>query len=158
CGAGSPPDRAATATTRPAARAATSAVTVTTRARADTTAERIREEGKATRRLQVSRRSDWRPTVAIFVKVMPTYREILAPARTETDEVTSIDVPERVSAGDPPFLLDVRELDEWQEGHLPGAYHIPRGNLESRIEALVPDKGLEIVIYCASGARSVFAA
>src|SRR5262249_32097702 len=69
-----------------------------------------------------------------------------------------IDVHDRVTAGDAPFLLDVRELDEWQEGHLPGAYHIPRGNLESRIEALVPDKDLDIVIYCASGARSVFAA
>jgi molybdopterin/thiamine biosynthesis adenylyltransferase/rhodanese-related sulfurtransferase len=89
---------------------------------------------------------------------MPTYREILAQARAEIDEVTSIDVHDRVAGGDLPFLLDVRELDEWQEGHLPGAYHIPRGNLESRIEALVPDKDLEIVIYCASGARSVFAA
>jgi sulfur-carrier protein adenylyltransferase/sulfurtransferase len=89
---------------------------------------------------------------------MPTYRELLAQAKAEIDEVTSIDVHERVAAGDPPLLLDVRELDEWQEGHLPGAYHIPRGNLESRIEALVPDKDLEIVIYCASGARSAFAA
>ena len=76
---------------------------------------------------------------------MPTYREILAQAKAEIDEVTSIDVHDRLGAGDlpsgdVPLLLDVREPDEWQEGHLPGAFHIPRGNLESRIEALVPDR------------------
>jgi molybdopterin/thiamine biosynthesis adenylyltransferase/rhodanese-related sulfurtransferase len=89
---------------------------------------------------------------------MPTYREILAQAKAEIEEVTSIETRERVDSGDVPLLLDVREPDEWQEGHLPGAFHIPRGNLESRIEALVPDKDREIVVYCASGARSAFAA
>ena len=58
----------------------------------------------------------------------------------------------------PPLFLDVREPDEWQEGHLPGALHVPRGNLESRIEALVPDKARELVVYCAGGTRSAFAA
>ena len=43
-------------------------------------------------------------------------------------------------SAEPPLFVDVREQDEWQEGHLPGAVHVPRGNLESRIEALVPDK------------------
>jgi len=89
---------------------------------------------------------------------MPSYREILAQAKAEIDEVSTLDVHDRVASGDAPLLLDVREPDEWQEGHLPGAFYIPRGNLESRIEALVPDKQLEIVVYCASGARSAFAA
>ncbi len=89
---------------------------------------------------------------------MPTYREILAQAKTEIDEVTTPDTHDRLGSADTPLFLDVRELDEWQEGHLPGAFHIPRGNLESRIEALVPDKQHEIVVYCASGARSAFAA
>ena len=104
------------------------------------------------------RASVFGPTVAIFVKVMPTYREILAQAKAEIDEVSTLDVHDRVASGEAPLLLDVREPDEWQEGHLPGAFYIPRGNLESRIEALVPDKHLEIVVYCASGARSAFAA
>ena len=104
------------------------------------------------------RASVFGPTVAIFVKVMPTYREILAQAKAEIDEVSTLDVHDRVASGEAPLLLDVREPDEWQEGHLPGAFYIPRGNLESRIEALVPDKQLEIVVYCASGARSAFAA
>src|SRR5438552_12987502 len=89
---------------------------------------------------------------------MPTYREILAQAKAEIDEVSTLDVHDRVASGEAPLLLDVREPDEWQEGHLPGAFYIPRGNLESRIEALVPDKHLEIVVYCASGSRSAFAA
>jgi sulfur-carrier protein adenylyltransferase/sulfurtransferase len=88
---------------------------------------------------------------------MTTYRQLLAQVKTEIDEVSTTELKERVDAGDAPFLLDVREPDEWAEGHLPGAVHIPRGNLESRVESLVPDRASEIVVYCASGARSAFA-
>jgi molybdopterin/thiamine biosynthesis adenylyltransferase/rhodanese-related sulfurtransferase len=89
---------------------------------------------------------------------MPSYREILAQVKTEIDEVSSIDARDRLDTADTPLFLDVREPDEWQEGHLPSAIHVPRGNLESRIEALVPDKEREIVVYCAGGSRSAFAA
>ena len=89
---------------------------------------------------------------------MATYRELLAQVKDEIDEVTATDVLARLDDPDRPLLVDVREQDEWQEGHLPGAIHVPRGNLESRIETLVPDKSREIVAYCAVGARSAFAA
>ena len=69
---------------------------------------------------------------------MATYRELLAQVKDEIDEVSPSDVLERLDDADRPLLLDVREQDEWQEGHLPGAIHVPRGNLESRIEALDP--------------------
>jgi len=95
---------------------------------------------------------------AILLKVMATYRELLAQVKAEIDEVSSADVLPRLEDNDRPLLLDVREQDEWQEGHLPHAIHVPRGNLESRVEALVPDKSREIVVYCAVGARSAFAA
>jgi molybdopterin/thiamine biosynthesis adenylyltransferase/rhodanese-related sulfurtransferase len=52
----------------------------------------------------------------------------------------------------------VRERDEWDEGHIPGALHAPRNNLESRVEGLVPDKERTVVVYCGSGSRSAFAA
>jgi len=55
-------------------------------------------------------------------------------------------------------LIDVREKEEWDEGHLPGALHIPRGFLEPRIEREIPDKNAPIVAYCAGGTRSAFAA
>jgi sulfur-carrier protein adenylyltransferase/sulfurtransferase len=88
---------------------------------------------------------------------MTTYRQLLVNVKAEIDEVSTAELKERLDAGDAPLLLDVREPDEWAEGHLPGAVHIPRGNLESRVEGLFPDRSGEIVIYCASGARSAFA-
>jgi molybdopterin/thiamine biosynthesis adenylyltransferase/rhodanese-related sulfurtransferase len=55
-------------------------------------------------------------------------------------------------------IVDVREREEWDEGHLPGAVHVPRGHLESRIESAAPDKSRPVLVYCASGNRSAFAA
>ena len=52
----------------------------------------------------------------------------------------------------------MREHDEWQQGRIPGAIHIPRGYLESRIEQAAPDRSRPIVLYCAAGNRSAFAA
>jgi molybdopterin/thiamine biosynthesis adenylyltransferase/rhodanese-related sulfurtransferase len=89
---------------------------------------------------------------------MPTYREILAQVKAEIEEVSTLEARDRLAQPEPPLLLDVREPEEWQEGHLPGALHIERGNLESRVEALLPDKSGEIVVYCAGGSRSAFAA
>ena len=55
-------------------------------------------------------------------------------------------------------MLDVREPDEYEQGALPGAVHIPRGHLESQVESRLPDKGAPVVVYCAGGTRSAFAA
>jgi sulfur-carrier protein adenylyltransferase/sulfurtransferase len=89
---------------------------------------------------------------------MPTYRELLAEVKSEVDEISTAEAQSRLDTDDVPLFVDVREPDEWQEGHLPSALHVPRGNLEGRIESLVPDKDREIVVYCASGNRSAFAA
>src|SRR5207253_489520 len=53
---------------------------------------------------------------------------------------------------------DVREPDEWDDGHIPSAVHVQRGNLESRIANAATDHGHPIVVYCAGGSRSAFAA
>ncbi len=89
---------------------------------------------------------------------MPSYRELLQQVRSEIDEVTSAEARERARAEDPPVFLDVRERDEWDEGFVPGAVWIARGQLESRVEGLLPDKDTEVVVYCAGGSRSAFAA
>ena len=88
---------------------------------------------------------------------MPSYRELLQQVKSEIEEV---DVPRAAELRDSssPVFVDVRDRNEWDEGHIPGAVHVPRGNLESRIEAAVPDRDAEVIIYCASGARSAFAA
>ena len=52
----------------------------------------------------------------------------------------------------------MRESDEWDAGHLPGAKHVPRGHLESRIEGAAPDRSQRVILYCASGNRSALAA
>jgi sulfur-carrier protein adenylyltransferase/sulfurtransferase len=85
---------------------------------------------------------------------MATYRELLQRVKAEIVEVDarSVDLD-----GDA-VLVDVRRFDEWEQGHIPGAIHIPRGSLESRIEGLVPDRDATIVVYCASGERSAFGA
>jgi molybdopterin/thiamine biosynthesis adenylyltransferase/rhodanese-related sulfurtransferase len=86
---------------------------------------------------------------------MPTYRDLLNRVKSEIDEIDATEGRERL--GDALFV-DIREQDEWDEGHIPGALHVPRGNLESRIEGLVPDHDRELVVYCAGGSRSAFGA
>ncbi len=88
---------------------------------------------------------------------MPTYRELLSQVRGEIDEVDAVRARGLIETGDP-LIVDVREQDEWDEGHIPDAIHIPRGNLESRIEKAAQDRSRAILVYCAAGNRSAFAA
>ena len=88
---------------------------------------------------------------------MAGYRDLLARVREEIDEISSIDAQERRASRDGALFVDVREPDEWDEGHIPGAVHVPRGRLESRVEGLVPDKQRPLVVYCSGGTRSAFA-
>ena len=88
----------------------------------------------------------------------PSYQDLLAAARDAIPEVEPSDVAQRVEAGDGPLIIDVRETGEWDQGHLPGSVHIPRGFLESRIGTVAPDHDRELLISCASGQRSLLAA
>jgi molybdopterin/thiamine biosynthesis adenylyltransferase/rhodanese-related sulfurtransferase len=88
---------------------------------------------------------------------MATYRELVARTRAEIDEISTTDARERLQSSEPPLFVDIREDDEWEEGHVPGAVHISRGRLESRVEGLIPDKTRSLVVYCSVGARSAFA-
>src|SRR5206468_2798578 len=91
--------------------------------------------------------------VAILWKAMATYRELLQQVREEIDEVSSVEAHGLSGADEPPLFLDVRNQDEWDEGFIPGAIHIPRGNLESRVEGLLPERDRELVVYCDTGRR-----
>jgi len=88
---------------------------------------------------------------------MPSYRDLLARTKAEISEIDARAAHERL-ADEETLSLDVRETAEWDEGHLPGAVHIPRGSLESRAEGLLPDHSRPVVVYCAAGNRSAFAA
>ena len=88
---------------------------------------------------------------------MASYRDLLQKVKEGIDQVDATHARELIER-DSPVIVDVRELDEWDEGHLPGAIHVPRGNLESRIEQAVPDRSATVLLYCAAGNRSAFAA
>src|SRR3954463_15152271 len=87
----------------------------------------------------------------------PSGAEYIRQIKTQVQEVDPAQVSEHLGNGI--VLGDVRESTEWDAGHIPGAKHVPRGYLESRIEGAVgTDRGQEIVLYCASGQRSALAA
>ncbi len=88
---------------------------------------------------------------------MASFRELLKETKSQIREVDTAGAAEAI--GRPgTVVLDVREPDEYEQGAIPGALHLPRGHLESKIEGQVPDRSTPIVIHCASGVRSAFAA
>src|SRR5919202_1937848 len=94
---------------------------------------------------------------------MPTGAEIIRKIKEQIREVDPKQVHEYLHSPNgngsaPPVIVDVREQHEFEEAHLPGAIHVPRGHLESRIEGKVGDKSRPVVLYCASGQRSALAA
>ena len=84
-------------------------------------------------------------------------RDLINEARQRIREVSPQDVQEMRRRGDDVMYLDVREPNEWNLGHVPGAVHLPRGTLETKVEQLVP-RDRKVVIYCAGGNRSALAA
>ncbi|MGD9798494.1 MAG: molybdopterin-synthase adenylyltransferase MoeB [Acidimicrobiia bacterium] len=88
---------------------------------------------------------------------MASFRELLAETKSRIREVDGA-TAERSIAEPGVVVLDVREPDEYEQGALPGAVHIPRGQLETNIEGRVPDHDAPLVVYCAGGTRSAFAA
>ena len=89
---------------------------------------------------------------------MASYRELLAHVKEEIGEISSTAAQDLLTSSEPPLFVDVREPDEWEEGHIPGAVYATRGRLEQQIEGLVPDKTRPLVVYCSAGSRSAFAA
>jgi sulfur-carrier protein adenylyltransferase/sulfurtransferase len=86
----------------------------------------------------------------------PSGVEVLRQIKSKIDEVDPAAVREQVGNG--AVIVDVREPEEWSAGHIPGAIHVPKSYFESRIEGAVPDRDKHVVLYCASGNRSAWAA
>ena len=86
----------------------------------------------------------------------PSGAEFIKQVKSSIEEVDPSDVKPLLGNG--VAIIDVRESDEWSQGHLPGAKHVARGFLESRIDGAVPDRKQKVVLYCASGNRSALAA
>ncbi len=88
---------------------------------------------------------------------MSTPRDLLREAKASIREVDQTEAERLLEAGGVTFL-DVREPDEYEQGAIPQAVHLPRGHLEFQVEGKLPDKAAPVVVYCAGGVRSAFAA
>src|SRR5207253_713005 len=88
---------------------------------------------------------------------MSDFREILSQAKQQIKEVSPQEVRDKLNPENGFTLLDVREGDEWEQGHLNKAIFLPRGFLEVKADKMLPNKQAPIVVYCAGGARSALA-
>jgi molybdopterin/thiamine biosynthesis adenylyltransferase/rhodanese-related sulfurtransferase len=86
----------------------------------------------------------------------PSGAEVLRQIKSRIAEVDPAAVREQLGNG--AVVVDVREIDEWSAGHIPGAKHVPKSHLESRVEGAAPDRSQYLILYCASGNRSAWAA
>ncbi len=87
-----------------------------------------------------------------------SYSDLLREARATVREVAPAEVDQLRGGAGAPTLVDVREASEWEQGHIAGAEHISKSYLEQEIEGKVPDRDAPVVLYCAGGIRSLFAA
>jgi molybdopterin/thiamine biosynthesis adenylyltransferase/rhodanese-related sulfurtransferase len=88
--------------------------------------------------------------------VSRSYRDLLRDARASVPEVTPAQAAAAADRG--AILIDVRETSEWEQGHIGGAHHVSRSYLEQDIEGVAPDHDAPVILYCAGGIRSLFAA
>ena len=97
------------------------------------------------------------PDLTDSISEVPTFRDLLSAAKAQITEVDTDTAAQKIAAGSV-VVLDVREPDEYEQGALAEAIHIPRGHLEAQVETRIVDKSTPVVVYCAGGVRSAFAA
>lgn len=85
------------------------------------------------------------------------FLKLVNDAKQRVKETNVADVKQRMDAGEKFVLVDVREDNEWTNGHLPGAVHLGKGIIERDIEQRVPDPNTKVILYCGGGFRSALA-
>ena len=85
------------------------------------------------------------------------YQKVVAEAKKKITEISPQDAAAKSKSGEA-VIVDVRETDEWDEEHIPGATHMSRGTIELDIEEKVPDPDAMIICHCGGGGRSALAA
>src|SRR6266404_1723031 len=83
----------------------------------------------------------------------PGFEKLVADARKNITEISPHDAAAKLKSGEA-VMIDVRDKDEWEEGHIPGATHLSRGTVELDIEEKVPDPNATIICHCGGGGRS----
>jgi rhodanese-related sulfurtransferase len=92
------------------------------------------------------------------MKHSPQFLKLVNESKTRVKETNVADVKRRMDGGEKLLLVDVREDNEWSNGHLPGAVHMGRGIIERDIETSVPDTSTKMILYCGGGFRSALVA
>jgi len=92
------------------------------------------------------------------MKHSPQFLKLVSEAKTRVRETNVAEVQQRIESGEKFLLVDVREENEWANGHLPGAVHMGRGIIERDIETQVPETARKIILYCGGGFRSALVA
>ena len=85
------------------------------------------------------------------------FKELVAEVKKHVTEISPQDAGVKLKSGEA-VIVDVRDKDEWDEGHIPGATHMSRGTIELEIEEKVPDTNAMIICHCGGGGRSALAA
>jgi len=85
------------------------------------------------------------------------FEKLVAEAKRNITETSPADAAAKLNSGEA-VIVDVRDKDEWEEGHIPGALHMSRGTIELDIEEKVPDTDSMIICHCGGGGRSALAA
>ena len=88
----------------------------------------------------------------------PGFLKLVNEAKKRIKELSIVEVAAKLQRGEKFLFVDVREDDEWRQGHAQGAIHIGKGVIERDAESIIPDKNSEIVLYCGGGFRSALAA
>jgi rhodanese-related sulfurtransferase len=88
----------------------------------------------------------------------PEFIKLVDDAKSRIKQTIPQEVKARIDKGEAVLLVDTREDNEWEKGHISGAIHLGRGILERDIESRVPDKTKEIILYCGGGFRSALSA
>lgn len=88
----------------------------------------------------------------------PEFLKIVNDTKKRIKEIDFREIKKRLDAGEKFIVVDTREDNEWQRGHIPNAIHLGKGIIERDIEAAIPDKDAPLVLYCGGGFRSALAA
>ena len=88
----------------------------------------------------------------------PQFLKLVNEAKKRVKETNVEDVKQRMDSGEKFLLVDVREDNEWEKGHVPGAVHMGRGVIERDIETQVPETSTKMILYCGGGFRSALVA
>ena len=88
----------------------------------------------------------------------PAFLKLVDDAKSRIKQTTPEQIKARLDRGEKLFLVDTREDNEWERGHISGAVHLSKGIIERDIEGRVTDKNSEIILYCGGGFRSALSA